>query len=158
MATLLILVSGWVVVLVVGLGLGFLAKHVESSVDKPILRWVDARVTENVITRLAEKFTYMGNTPIIEVTCTIAVILLACAYRSRWWLPTLAIVVAFVDEKVLQKVLSKVVDRGHPPTTLGTYPSGGCFVCSRSTASWCSWRSCLFPHEPRVARRLWTAS
>jgi membrane-associated phospholipid phosphatase len=29
-------------------------------------------------------------------------------------------------EKYQQSMLATIVDRGHPPTTLGTYPSGGC--------------------------------
>ena len=28
--------------------------------------------------------------------------------------------------EVRQKALATTIDRGHPPTTLGTYPSGGC--------------------------------
>ena len=34
--------------------------------------------------------------------------------------------VGFVLEKTLQDLLKLVVDRGHPPTTLGSFPSGGC--------------------------------
>lgn len=123
--SVLVLIVGWIVVIAVGLALGFLAKGTESNVDRPIFDWVHSHVSGNALTSLNDKLTYMGNTPVVEVVCLAAVILLACAYRRRWWLPTIGIVVAFASERYLQKLLNKVVDRGHPPTTLGSYPSGG---------------------------------
>jgi hypothetical protein len=121
----IVLVSGWVAVIAVGLALGFLAKHIQHAVDEPVFRWVNPRVSGNSFTSLNEKLTYMGNTPIIEVVSLVGIVLLACIYRRRWWLPVIGIVVSFLDERLLQNFLAKVVDRGHPPTTLGTYPSGG---------------------------------
>ncbi len=49
------------------------------------------------------------------------------------WIPPLALVATYGTEKYIQTALSRVVDRGHPPTTLGTYPSGG---CARLLAVW----------------------
>ncbi len=121
----LVLVAGLATTVGVGLGLGFLAKGIESSVDEPTFRWVHARVADNVFTRGQEKLTMMGNNPIIQLVFLVAGIVLACAFRRRWWLPVIALGVAYVGEKYAQKVLAKIVDRGHPPTTLGTYPSGG---------------------------------
>lgn len=126
-------VGGSVAVLAVGtaftavvcLGLGFLAKALQSGVDEPVFRWVDPRVHSNRFTGANEKLTLLGNNPIIQLVALVAVIVLAAMYRRRWLVPVVAIVVALVVEKYLQKFLAKVVDRGHPPTTLGTFPSGG---------------------------------
>lgn len=122
---LAIVVVGWVVVIAVGLALGFLARALQDGVDRPVFDWVQGRVRNNPFTRLNEKLTLVGNTPTAELVCLFSVLILAFAYRRRWWLPTAGIVVAFVSERYLQKILAKIVDRGHPPTTLGTYPSGG---------------------------------
>lgn len=112
-------------VIAVGLALGFLAKALQDGVDRPVFDWVQGRVRNNSFTRLNEKLTLVGNTPTAELVRLFSVLILAFAYRRRWWLPTAGIVVAFVSERYLQKILAKIVDRGHPPTTLGTYPSGG---------------------------------
>ena len=54
-----------------------------------------------------------------------AVIGLAFAYKKRWWIAPIAIIGMFYVERYVQRLLAKIVDRGHPPTTLGTFPSGG---------------------------------
>ncbi len=124
-AAIAIALTGWVLVALVGLAMGFLAKALQGSVDEPVFRWVQARVAGGNFTKLNDKLTYMGNTPVVEVVCLVAVIILTCAYRRRRWLPAVAVAAAFVAERYLQKFLGSVVDRGHPPTTFGTYPSGG---------------------------------
>ncbi len=122
---LLVLVPGCIVVFVVGLGLGYLAKGTQSGFDRPIFDWINPRVDDGLFTRLMSKFTQMGNNPITEVLCTVSVIILACAYKRRWWLPTIAIIVAFVDQKIIWKVLGKIIHREHPIAGFGSYPSGG---------------------------------
>lgn len=121
----LVLVGGLLLTTVVSLGLGFLAKSIERPVDEPVLRWVLPRVSGNAFTRAQEKLTLLGNNPITQLVALISVIILIFAYRRRWWLPVVGVGVAVVAEKYLQKLLAKAVDRGHPPTTLGTFPSGG---------------------------------
>ena len=120
-----VLVVGALGTAVVCLGLGFLAKAVEHGVDRPVFDWVHPRVGANRFTSANEKLTLIGNNPIVQLVSLVAIIVLAAAYRRRWWLPVLAIGVAVLSEKYLQKFLGKTVDRGHPPTTLGTFPSGG---------------------------------
>ena len=121
------LVAGAAVTAVVGLGMGFLAKAVENPVDHPIFRWVRPRADPaSKFSDLNEKLTMMGNNPITQLVALLAAVVLAFAFgRRRWPVPVVALVVAVVLEKYLQKFLGRVVDRGHPPTTLGTYPSGG---------------------------------
>ncbi len=124
-AAALIAAFGWLLTAIVGLAMGFLAKALESGVDRPIFDWVYPRVSNSLFTRINDKLTLMGSSPIVEVVVLISFIILVCAYKGRRWLPAVAIVGAFFAEKLIQKVLGSVVDRGHPPTTLGTYPSGG---------------------------------
>lgn len=121
----LVAIVGWVVVTCVGLALGFLAKALEDSVDKPTFRWISPRVHDNAFTRLNEKLTYMGNNPIVQIVVLVAVIVLVCAYKRRWWIPIVGIGGAYFGEHYLQKLLARVVHRGHPPTSAGTFPSGG---------------------------------
>jgi hypothetical protein len=124
--TFLVLLAGWAVTVVVGLALGFLAKTIQSPVDEPIFRWVHSRVSgSGTFTTLNGKLTLIGDMSTVELVVLVAGIVLAFAYRRRWWLPVGSLLVALYGEKYLQKFLAKVVDRGHPPTTLGTYPSGG---------------------------------
>lgn len=122
----LVLVVGLAATAVVGLALGFLAKALQSGVDEPTFRWVHPRVHDNnLFSHAQDKLTLLGNNPIVQLVCFFSVLILACAYRRRWWLPVVAVAVALVAEKYLQRFLAHTVDRGHPPTTLGTYPSGG---------------------------------
>lgn len=124
--TLLVLVVGYAVTVAVGLGLGFLAKNLQSGVDVPVFDWVHSRVSDgSEFTTANGKLTYLGNNPITQLGAFISAIVLGFAYRRRWWLPVGALAVAVIGEKYAQKFLGHVVDRGHPPTTLGTYPSGG---------------------------------
>jgi hypothetical protein len=116
---------GWAVVAGTGLAMGLAARHLEHSVDRPVYKWITPRVSDNKFTRANEKLTLIGNNPIIEIVCLIAFVILAFAYKRRWWIPAFAIAGAFLGEKYLQKFLAKEIHRGHPPTTLGTYPSGG---------------------------------
>lgn len=125
LAALAIFIIGGLVVFGIGVALGYLAKGTQSGFDRPIFDWVQARVTDTLFTRLNSKFTQMGNNPIVEIVCTFAVILLACAYKRRWWLPTIAIVFAFTDQKVIWKLLGKIIHRDHPIAGFGSYPSGG---------------------------------
>lgn len=134
-AAILIALGGWAIVVILALPLGFLAKHLERSVDLPVFNWVSPHVsatwlnglplTESEFTHLNEKLTNMGANAITQVVCLIALILLACMYKKRWWIPACGIAGAYFSEHYIQKFLAKVVDRGHPPTTLGTFPSGG---------------------------------
>jgi membrane-associated phospholipid phosphatase len=55
-----------------------------------------------------------------------SVLLAFVAGRRRWWAPGILILSVILVEKYQQSMLATIVDRGHPPTTLGTYPSGGC--------------------------------
>lgn len=124
-AALVIFVGGAVVTWVLTLPVGFLAKALDGPLDHPAYRFARARVRPGKFTAVNEKLTVMGNNSEVQLLCLFAVIVLACAYGRRWWVPVVLTVGMFYLERYEQRSLATVVDRGHPPTTLGTFPSGG---------------------------------
>lgn len=120
-----ILVGGTVVAFVLSLPIGYLAKALEGPLDKPAYRFAARHVHGGRFHALNEKLTVFGNNSEIQLLCLIAVILLACAYRRHWWVPVSLVGLMFYLERYAQRGLAKIVHRGHPPSTLGTYPSGG---------------------------------
>lgn len=126
-AALTVLLTGAAATIVVMWPLGHVAKLAEKQIDVPLFQFAQARPGHPAWTTTNQVLTLMGNRTEVKVVCVVAAVLLTYAWRRRgWWVPITVITVAFGTEKYLQKILAKVVDRGHPPTTLGTYPSGGC--------------------------------
>jgi hypothetical protein len=122
----IVLVGGSALVWLVCWPLGFLAHHLEDAVDWPVFRWQQAHQV-HWWTSVNNVLTLMGNRPETKTLCVVAGVGLAVVWRhGRWWIPPSVIAAAFVVEKYAQKWLALAVHRGHPPTTLGTYPSGGC--------------------------------
>lgn len=105
--------------------LGKLAHPIERFVDVPVFDSARAGAV-SWLTGLNKLLTLMGNRPEVKPIALAAAVVLAVWYRRRWWVPVLAIGLSFVVEFYLQHMLALAVDRGHPPTTLGTWPSGGC--------------------------------
>jgi membrane-associated phospholipid phosphatase len=106
--------------------LGLLAHALEGGVDWPVFRYFEAHQHPGWWTDLNKGLTLMGNRPQIKVACVVAAVLLAVLWRRRgWYIPPAVIAVTFVAEKYLQRALAVTVHRGHPPTSLGTYVSGG---------------------------------
>ena len=125
-ATIAILVGGGVLATALSLPVGFLAKVLESPVDKPALRFTLNHVNPaSKFSSLNLKLTVFGNNGQIQLLCLVAVILLAFAWRRNWWVPVVLVVAMFYLERYSQRSLAKIVHRGHPPTSLGTFPSGG---------------------------------
>ena len=125
-AGLLVGAAGAGITFAVAWPLGRLAHYLEPHVDKPIFHWVQARLHSGAWTSLMDVLTKMGNRPEIKLIAVLAAVVLAVLWRRRWWVPVVVIAAAFVVEKYVQSGLGKVVHRGHPPTTYGSYPSGGC--------------------------------
>ncbi len=120
------LVAGLTVTYVVSLLFGFLAKAMQSSVDHPVFNYVHSRVEKSDdLTKAMVKLTNIGSNTNTQLVCIFAVLGLACAYKRRFYIPTVLILGMFYIERYWQRWLASAVHRGHPPTTLGTYPSGG---------------------------------
>lgn len=106
------------------LGLG--AHAVQGSVDWPVFRWFERHQNEGW-TDVWWKLTNIGSPMVTQDLAVVGAVVLTFVWRRRiWWLPAVALFLGYVIEKYGQIVLKLVVDRGHPPTTLGTWPSGGC--------------------------------
>lgn len=117
--------GGAAVTLAVGLVVGYLARALERPVDRPVFNWVFHAVSTSRFTKANTTWTLMGNAPVIELVCLVAGIVLACAWGQRWWLPVVCIAAVFLVERYGQHYLAVAINRGHPPITSGTYPSGG---------------------------------
>jgi hypothetical protein len=67
-----------------------------------------------------------GNTAQIRIFMVAAAIGLTFVWRRKaWWLPAVVLAVTYATEYFGQTLVKDIVDRGHPPTTLGSFPSGG---------------------------------
>jgi hypothetical protein len=124
----LVMFSGWSLTIIVGWILGWVAKKVEVHVDHPFFRWWQDHHIGGTWSHVWWKLTNIGSPTNTQILTVAGAVLFAVIYqrRARWWVPSLVIVLGYLAEKYGQIILKKVVDRGHPPTTLGTWPSGGC--------------------------------
>lgn len=126
-AGLVVLLTGIATTVAVCWPLGSVFKVLQPYVDVPLFRFAQTRQGHPTWTAINQVVTQMGNRYQVKIVCLLAAVVLAVLWRKRgWWIPPVVIAAAFGAEKYDQKILAKVVDRGHPPTTLGTYPSGGC--------------------------------
>jgi hypothetical protein len=108
--------------------LGELAQKIEPQVDHPAFDWFAARQVEGW-SSVWWKLTNIGKVDYNQVTVAIAAVVFAVLFavrRMRWWAPPLLLVSGFLLEKGVQETTKVLVNRGHPPTTLGSWPSGGC--------------------------------
>jgi membrane-associated phospholipid phosphatase len=105
--------------------LGEALSLLEPTVDRPVFDWV-AGHRDDTWQQLNGVLTGMGERPVLKIVSVAAALLFAALWRRRRWLPIVAMTGQFVLEQYTQEILKRVVDRGHPPTNLGTFPSGGC--------------------------------
>lgn len=140
----------------VGWPLGRVAHALESAVDVPVFDWFRARQGTGAFDSLQDLLTQMGNRPEVKVVAVLAAVVLGVAWRRRWWVPVVVLLAAVLVEKYLQAGLARVVDRGHPPTTHGTWASGGCarLVSVYGTVLWLTLRTWRVGARTRGA--LWT--
>lgn len=108
--------------------LGLLAGWLEGSVDWPAFRWAQSIGAEPWL-GMHDVVTRMGNTPATRLVTVVGAVGFTVARlllrRPHVWLPLVALPAAYVTEHYIQLWSAGLVDRGHPPTTLGTWPSGG---------------------------------
>lgn len=125
---LMVYLMGAAVVLMVGWPLGLLAHAVQGRVDEPVFGWFEVRRL-GWWSDIWLKLTKIGSPDITQRITVVAAVVFAIVWavqRRAWWFPLLAMPLAYGLEKYTQILLQTVVHRGHPPTTLGTFPSGGC--------------------------------
>ena len=124
----LVYFAGAGVILALCWPLGLLAHGLEGAVDWPIFHWTEHRQIQ-AWSDIWLKLTNIGKPRLTQGVDAIAAVFFAVVWARRrraWWAPLVLFASAYALEKYCQIILQTVVDRGHPPTTLGTFPSGGC--------------------------------
>ena len=105
--------------------LGRLALRLEEAWDRPVFEWFSDHRAGAGWTRFNEIVTQMGNRPPIYATAVAAALVLVVFAPRRRWVPPALVIMAVLIEQYVRVGLLRVVDRGHPPTSEGTWPSGG---------------------------------
>ncbi len=119
-------IGGWLVIIAVMLPVGWLAKASLATVDQPIYNWIHGVVKPSAFTKFNAYFTVLGDRSMTYLLCATAIVILAFAYRQRWWVPVVALVVALTAQLNGQNLLATIINRSLPPVTnAGTFPSGG---------------------------------
>lgn len=129
MSALVVLFAGFGVTLVTCYLLGKGAYELESSVDWPAFIWFRDRQLPGTWTHLWNVLTQIGNrskTQPLDIAGAVVLTGLWARSRRRWWIPLTMLPLGYLFEKLGQMFIKLTVHRGHPPTTLGTWPSGGC--------------------------------
>lgn len=110
---------------------GELAGAWEEAVDEPAFRWAQGLPGDPWWT-VSDVVTRMGNTTQTRVATVVGAVAMAGLWwwhrrdhRRLAWLPLVVLPAAYVTAHYLQIWSADLVARGHPPTTLGTWPSGG---------------------------------
>ncbi len=133
--------------------LGSLTRHKPlSTLNERVLHAYDSGVSP-WLTPAMKLLTQMGNWYQVVTVALVASAVLAALTRGRRWVPPLIIITTLLGERYIQKAITEIVKVHHPPTDLGTYPSGGVarLVCIFGVVGFVALR--LF--WPR-SRRLWT--
>jgi membrane-associated phospholipid phosphatase len=104
--------------------LGELAHSLENAVDWPVLTWVGPRRNPG-FEEVNWFYTALGDRYPLKWVTAVGAVVFAVLWRRRFWIPLVAIGAQFPLEQYVQEIVSGMVDRGHPPTGLGSYPSGG---------------------------------
>ena len=124
-ATAVAFVLFWAaVVIAVFWPIGILAHSLEDAVDWPVLLWVTDRRNPS-FEDFNWGYTLIGDRDPLKIVVVIAAVVFAALWRRRFWIPLTAILAGFPLEQYVQAIVSGMVNRGHPPTGLGSYPSGG---------------------------------
>lgn len=125
-AAAMVFLAGTAATIVVGWPLGEGLAALESTVDTSALEWAQANQI-SWLTDLSRQVTVIGDRPQNKAVLAVAsVVFAALWWRRGWWKPPLVLGVVGSSVNYLQQLLSAIVDRGHPPTSTGSYPSGGC--------------------------------
>ena len=151
-AYLFVLLAGLAAVVAVCWPLGRLARR-SLPLDESVFRYFSTHQSPTMTSAMGV-LTQMGNRWLVKDVVVVAMVILGMLWRRHWWVPAVVLTTSYAAEKSLQDILGKVVDRDHPPTGLGTYPSGG---CARLIAVYgVVWLLVLLPSRghPRPRRRI----
>jgi membrane-associated phospholipid phosphatase len=123
-AALVVLFAWLSAVVAVFWPIGKLMHSLENAVDRPVLTWIATRRNAS-FEEFNWFYTALGDRYPLKWVTVVGAVVFAVLWRRRFWIPLVAILGQFAVEQYVQAVVAGMVDRGHPPTGLGTYPSGG---------------------------------
>jgi hypothetical protein len=125
--SIVVLLACWAVVIIASCLLGIIAHRLQGTLDEPALRWWQSHHLGGSWTTVWKRLTNIGSPTLTLWSAIIgAVVLLALYFRLPYrWLPSVLLVLAYFATKYAQTIVKATVNRGHPPTSLGTWPSGG---------------------------------
>jgi membrane-associated phospholipid phosphatase len=123
----LILVVGFGVTALIGLGLGVLAMSTEAAFDAQVYAWlVPMKSHGSSYTAMMEFLTGFGDPVECIWQAGLLTIIFMLAYGRRlWWLPGTVLLLGVALELSMQRGIGGILQREPPPGSLGTYFSGG---------------------------------
>jgi membrane-associated phospholipid phosphatase len=105
--------------------LGLLVVYHGLSIDRPIFSWVSGHQV-HAVAAIMKRLTKTGDTWTTWGAAVAAAVCLTVCYRSRRWLPPVALASLIVIDHYTTLALRHTFHRLGPPTSpFGTYPSGG---------------------------------
>jgi hypothetical protein len=122
-----VLLAGWGAIVLICWGLGVLAHKLEHAIDRPQFDWWQRHHLGGTWSRVWWDLTNIGSPNVTQGITIAGAALMAVLYwgTRNWWAPSLTLLLGYLAEDSSQVILKLTVHRGHPPTTLGTWPSGG---------------------------------
>lgn len=119
--------AGWAGVIILGWLMGIAAHRLQNAVDWPCFRWWRDHYLTGTWHHVWWTLTNIGSPTVTQILTVAGAVVLAALYfgKPQWWAPPVLLLLSYLGEKFSQTILKDVVDRGHPPTTHGSYPSGG---------------------------------
>jgi hypothetical protein len=116
---------GSLVVFCLTCALGVLVVNHGLVIDRPVFHWMQAHQVP-ALAALMDRLTKIGDTWTTWGAAAAAAVCLAVTWRSRRWLPPVALGFMIFSDHYTTLALRHVFHRLGPPTSpLGTYPSGG---------------------------------
>lgn len=124
-----VFLAGWAVLIIVGCLLGELAHRLQGMVDEPALNWWQDHHLGGTWSDAWWQLTNIGMPRLDQGIAVGAAIVFAVLYAQRrrrfWWAPSVTMILGYLAEKYGQMICKAIVNRGHPPTHAGSWPSGG---------------------------------
>lgn len=106
---------------------GRLAHVLQGPIDWHVFRWFQSHQVSGW-SHAWRTLTNVGGLSQSRKVGLLALVVIPIVYRlrgRRWWVPLLVLAAGIVGEYYFQTLLEFTVRRGHPPTTHGSFPSGG---------------------------------
>ncbi len=109
--------------------LGLLVVYHGLAIDRPVFHWVTGHQV-HAMAALMNRLTKIGDTWTAWGAAAAAAVCLAVTWRTKRWVPPVALASAIFLDHYATQALRHVFHRPGPPTSLlGTYPSGGVDRC-----------------------------